>query len=490
MRSLAERVLLSAVLAGGAVAPALAAADIQIINGNGAGIGFGDAAPANPAAGANGGATLGQQRLRVLQRAAEIWGAALNSPVPIRVHATMVNQTCGTDGTTLATAGPANLAHNFPNAPRANTAYHIAQANALRGQDLTPGEPHIVANFNLAIDAGCSPNTVGWWYGIDPGVPVPTDRIALLPVALHELAHGLGFSAQTNLDTGGFAGSHPPLWHLYLYDLETMRHWRTMSAGERVLSARNDPDLVWSGNNVNRNLETFLSGAPALVVEGPRPFVDEVTELGLAEFGAGYPPAPLAGRVMSVNDGVVGTGEPAGTVSDGCEFPFRNGARLAGRIALIDRGFCAFVQKARHAQQHGAIAAIIVNNVDGAPPTMAGSDPAVTIPVVGVTREIGARFRQQLFRPQLRLRFDHTEELAGVRQGCARMFAPETVQPGSSVSHFHTAAFPNLLMEPSISRSLFEDLDLTIELFRDLGWPLAIAALPASVNACPAGPLP
>jgi hypothetical protein len=38
------------------------------------------------------------------------------------------------------------------------------------------------------------------------------------------------------------------------------------------------------------------------------------------------------------------------------------------------------------------------------------------------------------------------------------------------VSHWTVDTFPNLLMEPSLNTSLFSDVDLTIPLFRDIGW--------------------
>jgi hypothetical protein len=110
----------------------------------------------------------------------------------------------------------------------------------------------------------------------------------------------------------------------------------------------------------------------------------EITELGLADFGAPYPDAPLTGQVVLANDGVIGTGDGAGTIHDGCETPFRNGQRLSGRIALIDRGFCTFAQKVRNAQQQGASAVIIVNNQAGSPPGMAGADPEITIPAIAL----------------------------------------------------------------------------------------------------------
>lgn len=451
-------------------------ATFEIINENAPGVGFSDNAPANGAAGDNGATSLGEQRLRVIQRAAEIWSEILVSDVPIRVAVRMIDQACTSEGTTLASAGPVSLAINFPGAPRANTAYHIAQANALAGADLAAGSNDINMNFNLALDAGCSATSAGWWYGIDPDVLPPTDRTAMLPVALHEFAHGLGFSAQVNLNTGEYASSSPTVWASHLYDLQSMKHWRVMTAAERAISARNDPYLVWSGSGTNRAAVAFLTGAPALRFATTRGAIDEVTELGQAEFGASYPTAPLDGRIVLVNDGVAAPGDTMGTFHDGCESPFANGQRLAGRIALIDRGLCPFVDKARHAQMHGAIAVLIANNVEGAPPNMAGADPTITIPVVAITRDTGRRLKRGLFRPHVKASLAQTEALAGVAQGCLRMYAPAEAEPGSSVSHFHPAAFPSLLMEPSITRGLFDEVDLTSWFLDDIGWPTTLVS--------------
>ena len=55
-----------------------------------------------------------------------------------------------------------------------------------------------------------------------------------------------------------------------------------------------------------------------------------------------------------------------------------------------------------------------------------------------------------------------------------RMYAPNPVDPGSSVSHYDTTASPNLLMEPNISNNLTHNVappfDLTLTLLKDLGW--------------------
>lgn len=75
--------------------------------------------------------------------------------------------------------------------------------------------------------------------------------------------------------------------------------------------------------------------------------------------------------------------------------PFAGGSGLAGKIALLYRGTCEFGSKSLNAQNAGAIAVIIVNNVPGAPVAMgAGADGAnVTIPVVMVSQQDGASLR-------------------------------------------------------------------------------------------------
>jgi len=50
------------------------------------------------------------------------------------------------------------------------------------------------------------------------------------------------------------------------------------------------------------------------------------------------------------------------------------------------------------------------------------------------------------------------------------MYAPNPYASGSSVSHWDVSAEPNLLMEPAINNSLSSDVDITMQLFGDIGW--------------------
>ena len=99
------RTVFGAALLLAAVGLAQAAANITIVNGNAAGLGFNDPTPAVPVGG-NPGTTLGQQRINAFQYVASIWGANLGSSVEIKVLATFEPLTCSAGSAVLGSAGP------------------------------------------------------------------------------------------------------------------------------------------------------------------------------------------------------------------------------------------------------------------------------------------------------------------------------------------------------------------------------------------------
>src|SRR6185295_940539 len=86
------------------------------------------------------------------------------------------------------------------------------------------------------------------------------------------------------------------------------------------------------------------------------------------------------------------------TTTDGCT-AFTNAAAVAGKIAVIDRGICLFVEKAKNAQAAGAAGGLIVNNVSPGAPGMAGSDPTIVIPIVSVSLADGNAIKAALAQP-------------------------------------------------------------------------------------------
>lgn len=115
-------------------------------------------------------------------------------------------------------------------------------------------------------------------------------------------------------------------------------------------------------------------------------------------------PASIAGDYKVVESGfspnnkLANVGPVSGAIyyigGEGCsamDYP----VALSGKIALIDRGTCAFTVKVKFAQDAGAIAAIVVNNNTGLPTTMGGNDPSITIPAFMISMADGSLIKAQ-----------------------------------------------------------------------------------------------
>ncbi|WP_295676999.1 T9SS-dependent M36 family metallopeptidase [uncultured Empedobacter sp.] len=86
--------------------------------------------------------------------------------------------------------------------------------------------------------------------------------------------------------------------------------------------------------------------------------------------------------------------ETTGTPYDGCG-TITNAAEVNDKIAIIYRGDCSFAIKVKNAQNAGAKAAIIVNNVDGMI-NMSGDDTTITIPAISISKADGDAIMQEL----------------------------------------------------------------------------------------------
>lgn len=449
-----------------------ASSTITILNVDGPGEGFNDPTAASPVGG-NPGTTIGQQRLNCFQQAANVWGSLLTSSVPILIQASFDPLSCTATSAILGSAGPRFVEYNDPGFEFQDHWYHEALANKQAGTDLTPpfgtdNGSDIRAQFNSSLgQTGCLTGS-GWYYGFDHN---EGSRIDLLAVLLHEFAHGLGFSTVTSGTTGEFLSGPPAIpavWDRFLYDETAALHWDQMTPAQRVASAINTGDLSWDGPEVNAAVPFTMGHEPELVV----PFGSGVVAGTAASFGAALTTTGVSGLAVVVVDPVVPR-------NDGCETPFTNAAALVGRIAVIDRGLCAFTAKVKNAQNAGAIGCVLVNNTTGTF-SPSGSEPTVTIPVIAISQADGTALKSSIAggATTVRLRLSPTR-LAGVTpSGHLRMHAPKPFVQGSSVSHWDPEAVPNLLMEPALNADLTSSVDLTEHLFRDIGWLPRQAAVP------------
>jgi minor extracellular serine protease Vpr len=161
-------------------------------------------------------------------------------------------------------------------------------------------------------------------------------------------------------------------------------------------------DLVASGVVVvasagNEASVPYITGSPAAATKAisvaaydalptlPMALIDRASTdiTGLNQNG--FPGLPVTGDLFNVIDGT-----SAGLGCDVTDYP----AGVSGKIAVIQRGVCAFVDKGAAAEAAGAIAVIVVNRDDlpaGALPSYIGYNPDIfNIPMIGVANDYKA----------------------------------------------------------------------------------------------------
>lgn len=476
MRGLRLSLLATALLA----TPLTHAAEMVMVNQDPPASGLNDTTAVAPSGG-NPGLTIGEQRRIVYHFALDTLGALIQSPVPIRVQASFVPKQCSEDPqepkkTILGSAGPWQFNRDFANAPRANTNYPIALANALAGVDLS-ADDDISSGFNSRYGlAGCSEGS-GWYYGLDGRTP--DAQTNFLNVVTHEITHGLGFSGDSSTAR---SANYAHRAYDRLVRAAGTGDWTALTNAQRQ-AARIGNRLVWTGANVNAEALLFLEVQPAFSVSAPAAAAAEYA-YGTAEFGPAASAALFTGNIVRAVSTSVVNGANVDKF-DACD-PISNGAAVAGRIALVDRGTCNFSLKAYNVQQAGATAVIVANNKGGDPSTMSAGDRAadVTIPAIMVAQDAGASFVANAagltasglapFRDGRLAGLAADTDANGQPTQRVRLYSPDPFESGSSFSHFDVSASPNLLMEPSNTKSLIAQafLDLTPAQMMDLGWTI------------------
>jgi hypothetical protein len=446
------RQLLFAVL----LATDLRAAEFIFVNGDGENEGLNDPTVVAPVGG-NPGTTLGAQRLAALQRVGEIWGGHLASPVPISVLVGFDSLTANI----LAGAAPVSEQQNFANAPKQNVWYPIALANALAGVDFEPGSSDITVTANA---------NAAFYYGLDTATPPGSYNF--VDVLLHELGHGLGFISFISGSNGNLFAGQIDIFSSFIYDQQQEAPWSALTAAQRVSSAKNDPFLVWTGPFTNAGLPSKMAaqsgvGGFRLTATLPGP-ITQFMPNAPASITPTFPNNGLSGELAVTDVGTVPAGGPNGACG-----AIINSAQIAGKIAFVRRGTCTFAEKIYNAQLAGAIAVVIANNVSPGVIVAGGNSSfngvPLAIPAIMVSQQDGDTLLAA--SPEVQLSFTPVpNQFIGTYGNQLRLHAPTTFASGSSISHWTTESFPNLLMEPSINSNLDRELDLTLTQLKDIGW--------------------
>lgn len=474
------------------------AATIVITSRDPAGVGFNDTTPVAPVGG-NPKTTLGEQRMYVYRFVADIWEKNLDSNVAITVNAGWEALACTSSSATLGSAGAWNTWHDFSGG-KAGTWYPQALANKLAGTDLSAGQADdgsgygnvdIKTQFNVNLgNTGCLDGTP-FYLGVDGNAG---SKVNFVETLLHELGHGLGFSVLSvytgsvasaqgyRINAAGTAyvssGGLPSVWEQFMYDNTTGKTWLNMTSAERKASMVNPLKVAWTGPNAVAGA-AMLSGTPVIKLATSAPGYTGVYDYTTASFG----PAVSSGLTL----GALAVVPANADTGAGCTaFDAATTAAVTGKVAIIDRGVCAFAVKAKNAQNAGAVGVIIANNAVGAAIALGGSDATVTIPTIGVSQADGVTLkaavsasvpygtRSKAGLATASLSVDMSRVAGADSAGRPLLYTPNPLVSGSSVSHWDISASPNLLMEPNINSDLGLILvapkDLTVPLLKDIGW--------------------
>jgi PKD repeat protein len=456
------------------------AVTITIVNKDSAGQGLNDPTPATPVGG-NPGTTIGQQRLNVFNEAARIWGQILPGSVEIRVDASFTPLDCTENTAVLGGTNPTYAVSDFPSAPLPGMWYVVAEASELAGEDqLDTGESHMSSTFNSNLgQPGCFTG-YPFYYGFDTNGP--TGSVNFLITALHEFSHGLGFISLVDPSTGELFYSQPDIFDAFVYDTTKAKSLNQMTSdADRQAAVINTGNLVWNGPAANAAAAAYL-GLPFLDVTAPPAIAGPMT-VGTASFGARLTQTGVSGPLVAATDPADAAGP---LTTDACS-PLTNASEVAGKIALVDRGTCLFTQKALNVQAAGAIGVVIANNTSGVF-AMGPKDPTVTIPAVMVSQSNGALLRANL-PAQVTLGLNPALQPGLNANGQLILYAPNPVEPGSSVSHWDDSAYPPLLMQEALSDNLPIGVDITPDALRDIGWFGSASAPLANFSFSAAAPM-
>jgi hypothetical protein len=418
------------------------------------GNGFSDSTPTTPVGG-NTGTTLGAQRKFVVQRALEMWGAVLDSDVPIKVDVSFIDLGCS-DFLTAAQAAPIAFYSELPIAGIDSKALYVsALANKLVGFDIDPSESDIDLQVNSALDGGCTSVTAGYYYGVDGrGGDLPD----LLTSVLHELGHGLGILSTVDLDTGELYEDRSDPYTNLVRDADKNKLWPDLSAAERLQSAQNVRHLAWDGDEVTRLTTRLTAGEPTLTFE---PSIANYTGI-IATSNLGQNPAtqPARGPVVSLNNCSLVQGVAAGSVlllPEACAIVnIQLFLTTLKPSALLVPYLGTFISPPLPIDsvsvQMGTlepldVPILIVSEADAAAIGTAASQGTLTANLGGSTQQ----------------------RLGADTSGRLLLFASQPVLSGTTLSHVEPLIQPSELMEPTLSEPV-HDLTLAAAMLADIGW--------------------
>lgn len=222
---------------------------VTITNTDGPDEGFNDPTAVSPVGG-NTGTTLGEQRLNVFNKAAEILSAQFNISVPMIINANFNPIACTPYDGILGQAGPIDAIID----EASRSIIPVPLYNQQVGYDVRAELADIQATFNSSVDNNDNCLTdANWYYGFDTP---NNDDYSLLSIFIHELIHGMGlvsYMRENGLTNFKFEDGNDAL-SIFTHNLKSVEDDELLSnlpwysRGQAFLS---ETGLVWAGEKVN-----------------------------------------------------------------------------------------------------------------------------------------------------------------------------------------------------------------------------------------------
>lgn len=219
--------------------------------------------------------------------------------------------------------------------------------------------------FDYAYDTALSPGSS------TTNIQAATTHLFYVTNFLHDWYYDAGFDEKSgNHQTENFGRGGQPR--------------DPLRAEAQDYAGRNNADATVPSDGASPRIQMYIFSGPSFA---------ELKVLTPAEL-AGSKPVGLAGFGIDAFDisGTVALGvdDQGVDAADGCE-PLTN--NVSGKIVLVHRGLCSFVQKAQNVQAAGGIGCIVANVPASAspttPPFMGGTTSAVNIPILSLALAAG-----------------------------------------------------------------------------------------------------
>ncbi len=253
---------------------------------------------------------------------------------------------------------------------RGNNVYATEDAD---NDDLPGYSPDggVSLNFNFPIDLNLSPTE-----NLDPAIT----NLFYMNNIMHDVWYQYGFDE----GSGNFQS--------FNYSSEGISDDYVLAEAQDG-SGTDNANFSTPPDGFNPRMQMYLwstvSNPDNLLINSPASIAG-LYEVLIAVFGPQIPLTPITTDFVLVNDNT------APDNNDGCD-PIINATDISGKIAIVKRGNCPYLDKVQAIQDAGAVAVIVINNTPTPINAMGGTDPGtITIPSVMISQADGQLILDQI----------------------------------------------------------------------------------------------